>query len=494
MNESNEDIDGQDLKWKIDNRDSSTNGNGAPVPMMMAHPSILGRMDEDDISIPLSLIKGLRRKQHHGLEPSSVTNAGAMDSSTSSNNTSDKDDSGGDEEAGSNTSSTSKPSNGMTGSLSIGTFGPMSSLSGSEQEGNSGGAGGILHVGGGNNNASFSSSSEAENITGDDELSERVVVRGKSVTSSQRQQQAQYKVSFAEGHFSKKSRSDDGDHLSSPKRKRNLEKNKFSSTFRTDDENSTSKKQRASDPQAFKNNSISFSDSNVSSGNERRNQHEQQHRDFAVKAVSDSSSTTGSSGQPAGQASSSSSSIQQGNDALGQDFRPNNNQPMSSPLLSSIQDPSKLTAPKSPSSPSKYQQPHQENSEERRLERNQREKERSNKIASQVDSLRCLLQRGGLFIPKNTKSTVLSEASAYIQTLQDRQQMMSLEMENLKCQLVAAVAARGQQQQQLQQQQQQQANQEQHGHDSSAQDYRLIFKNTMAGMCMASMGGALLDW
>jgi hypothetical protein len=234
----------------------------------------------------------------------------------------------------------------------------------------------------------------------------------------------------------------------------------------------------------------------VSSGNERRNQHEQQHRDFAVKAVSDSSATTGSSGQPAGQASSSSSSIQQGNDALGQDFRPNNNQPMSSPLLSSIQDPSKLTAPKSPSSPSNYQQPHQENSDERRLERNQREKERSNKIASQVDALRCLLQRGGLFIPKNTKSTVLSEASAYIQTLQDRQQMMSLEMENLKCQLVAAVAARGQQQQQLQQQQQQQqqASQEQHGHDSLTQDYRLIFKNTMAGMCMASMGGALLDW
>ncbi|KAL3781396.1 hypothetical protein HJC23_001599 [Cyclotella cryptica] len=493
MNESNGASDGQD-PHRSGNWDVSTNGNGAPAPMMMSHPSSLGHMDEDDISLPLSLIKGLRRKQHHGLEPSSMATAGAMDSSTSSNNTSDKDDSGGDEEGGSNTSSTSKPSNGLTATLSIGTFGQISSLSGSEQEGNGRGVGGVLRVGSGNNNASFSSSSEGENVTGDDELSERVVVRGKSVTSSQQHQQAQYKVSFAEGHFSQKSGSDGGDQGSSPKRKMNQEKSKSCPTFGTDEEDGTSKRQRMSDPRAFQNNSISFSDSNVSSGNERRNQHDQQHFNLSVKAVSDASSTIGSSGQPAGQASSSSSFIQQGTDALEQEFQPQNNQRMSSPLLNSKQDPSKLVAPKSPSSPSKNYPQNQDNSEERRLERNQREKERSNKIASQVDALRCLLQRGGLFIPKNTKSTVLSEASNYIQTLQDRQQMMSLEMENLKCQLVAAVAAREQQQQKLQQQQQQQqASQEQRGHDSAAQDYRLIFKNTMAGMCVASMGGALLD-
>jgi hypothetical protein len=155
---------------------------------------------------------------------------------------------------------------------------------------------------------------------------------------------------------------------------------------------------------------------------------------------------------------------------------------MSSPQLTSKNDASKFAMPKSPSSPSKEQL--LQDSEERRRERNQREKERSNKIASQVDTLRCLLQRGGLFIPKKTKSSVLSEASNYIKTLQDRQQMMSMEMENLKCQLVTAINAKDQQQQQ-------QAKAEVQG---SERDYRLIFKNTVASMCVASMGGALLDW
>ena len=166
-----------------------------------------------------------------------------------------------------------------------------------------------------------------------------------------------------------------------------------------------------------------------------------------------------------------------------------------------------------PDSPNKHHD-HNATSEERRLERNQREKERSNRIASQVDALRCLLQRGGLFIPKNTKSTVLSEASNYIRTLQDRQQLMSLEMEGLKRQLMAAMAAR---EGQMEGQQQVQAGQQvtgrfltqetpqneavvsseindANGANSSEQDYQLIFQNTMAGMAVASMGGALLDW
>jgi hypothetical protein len=481
MDESNDVTDGQGPSINLENTGTSTNNVQAPI--MMNLNSALGTRDEDDISLPLSLIKGLRRKHHHSMESSS-NNGNAMDSSTSSNNTSDKDDSGGDEEGGSNISSMSKPSNGMTGTLSIGTSGQMSSLSGSEQEGNNGGRVGILRVGGGNNNTSFSSSSEGENIAGDDELSERVVVHGKSVTSSQQQQQGQYKVSFAEGHCSKRSGSDDGNEAEpSPKRKRNQEKKTSSPNYRLDDENNRIKRQRI-DTQEFKNNSISFSDSN--SGNERRNgqPHEQQQRlDGAVRGVSSSSSATGSggsSGQDAGQASSSSPLYLQG-DAAKNKAEPS----ISSPQLSSKPDPANLFVPKSPSSPSKQMQGMLDNSEERRLERNQREKERSNKIASQVDALRCLLQRGGLFIPKNTKSTVLSEASNYIQTLQDRQQMMSLEMENLKCQLVAAVAAR---------EQQQQLQQAKGGQGSAAQDYHLIFKNTIAGMCVASMGGALLDW
>jgi hypothetical protein len=456
MNESNEATEGKD------------------APMVMNLPSSLGNIDEDDIALPLSLIKGLRRKSLN----TSIPSNNAMDSSTSSNNTSDKDDSGADEEGGSNTSSTSKRPNDMAGTLSVGQ---ISSLSGSEQEGMNRGRVGILRVGGGaNTNASFFSSSSDENITGDDELSEKVVVHGKSVTSSQQQdQQVQYKVSFAEGQCSKDGKSsggtDEGDEAaSSPtKRKRNQEKNKSSSVSRPEEK----KRQRTANAE-FKNDSISFLSVSDSSGNEGQgnvlNINGQQHeeRNGAARAVSSTSSTTGSSGQNPGQASSSSPLYEAVHGKRKSDPPINY-----SPQITSMKDPSS----KSPSSPSKEQV--FLDSEERRLERNQREKERSNKIASQVDTLRCLLQRGGLFIPKKTKSSVLSEASNYIKTLQDRQQVMSMEMENLKCQLVNAMAAREQQAQQAKSQEQ-----------GVNQDYHLIFKNTMAGMCVASMGGTLLDW
>ena len=431
----------------------------APEPMVMNLPSSLGAIDGDDISLPLSLIKGLRRK---GLDPSAATNA--MDSSTSSNNTSDKDDSGGDEEGGSNTSSTSK-------------VGQISSLSGSEQEGNNRGRVGILRVSGVNNNTGFSSSSD-ENITGDDELSEKVVVRGKSVTSSQEQeQQVQYKVSFAEGHCSKKNKTTGNKHgdedAPSPKRKRSQDKNNSSSTSRHE-EKKTGKRQRINDP-SFQ---VSDSSGNEGRGNALANGHDQQHglRDSNAPATAVSSSSSATSGQ--GYNSSPLYTEVTANQEQ------NKNDPMSSPKLTSTNDPSKFSIDKSPSSPSKEQM--FQDSEERRRERNQREKERSNKIASQVDTLRCLLQRGGLFIPKKTKSSVLSEASNYIKTLQDRQQVMSMEMENLKCQLVTAVAARGQQMQMQAKSQE--------GEEGGAEDYRLIFKNIMTGMCVASMGGALLDW
>ena len=455
--------------------------DGASAPMMMNLPQNLGNMGEDDISLPLSLIKGLRRKS---LDPS-IASANAMDSSTSSNNTSDKDDSGGDEEGGSNTSSTSKRAE-MAGTLSVGQ---ISSLSGSEQEGNSRGRVGILRVGG--NNAGFSTSSSDENITGDDELSEKVVVRGKSVTSNSQPQepQVQYKVSFAEGHCSKKAKagnsSDDGEEAAaaSPKRKRNQEKSKSSSA----DEKKTGKRPRNAGPENLKDGSIAFQVSDSSGTEGRDNNNGQRNGGAPSRAVSSSSSATGSSHQDPGQASSD--SLLYKTDESPEQEKDDVDKSSGSPQLTSKNDPSKFTIAKSPSSPSKehiYQ-----DSEERRLERNQREKERSNKIATQVDTLRCLLQRGGLFIPKKTKSSVLSEASNYIKTMQDRQQVMNAELENLQRQYVTAVAA-------LSQQQTQAAAKQAHAQDAiggdMSHDYQLIFKSTMAGMCVATMGGTFLDW
>jgi hypothetical protein len=57
----------------------------------------------------------------------------------------------------------------------------------------------------------------------------------------------------------------------------------------------------------------------------------------------------------------------------------------------------------------------------KREERNQREKERSFRIAKQISDLRNLLSSGGVVIPKGTKSSVLTEAANYIRTLQQHQ-------------------------------------------------------------------------
>ena len=56
----------------------------------------------------------------------------------------------------------------------------------------------------------------------------------------------------------------------------------------------------------------------------------------------------------------------------------------------------------------------------KRKERNAREKERSCRIARQIDDLRALLLRGGVTVSKTTKSSVLSEAANYINTLQQQ--------------------------------------------------------------------------
>jgi hypothetical protein len=58
---------------------------------------------------------------------------------------------------------------------------------------------------------------------------------------------------------------------------------------------------------------------------------------------------------------------------------------------------------------------------DKRKERNAREKERSCRIARQIDDLRALLTRGGVVVSKGTKSSVLSEAANYISMLQQQQ-------------------------------------------------------------------------
>ncbi len=57
----------------------------------------------------------------------------------------------------------------------------------------------------------------------------------------------------------------------------------------------------------------------------------------------------------------------------------------------------------------------------RREQRNAREKERSCRIAKQIDDLRTLLSRGGVIVAKGTKSSVLAEAASYINVLQQQQ-------------------------------------------------------------------------
>ena len=58
---------------------------------------------------------------------------------------------------------------------------------------------------------------------------------------------------------------------------------------------------------------------------------------------------------------------------------------------------------------------------DKRKEHNAREKERSCRIAKQIDDLRTLLSRGGIIVSKGTKTSVLSEAANYINILQQQQ-------------------------------------------------------------------------
>lgn len=72
----------------------------------------------------------------------------------------------------------------------------------------------------------------------------------------------------------------------------------------------------------------------------------------------------------------------------------------------------------------------------KRKERNAREKDRSFRIAQQIDELRMVLSSGGVVVPKGTKSHVLTEAAKYIQMLQQKQSQSEIERQNLIQQLL----------------------------------------------------------
>jgi hypothetical protein len=79
----------------------------------------------------------------------------------------------------------------------------------------------------------------------------------------------------------------------------------------------------------------------------------------------------------------------------------------------------------------------------KREERNAREKERSCRIAKQIDELRSLLSRGGVIVAKGTKSSVLSEAANYINLLQQQQVQWEMDRQAMlnKMQEVGASAS-----------------------------------------------------
>uniref|UniRef100_A0A7S4T1V0 BHLH domain-containing protein n=1 Tax=Ditylum brightwellii TaxID=49249 RepID=A0A7S4T1V0_9STRA len=67
----------------------------------------------------------------------------------------------------------------------------------------------------------------------------------------------------------------------------------------------------------------------------------------------------------------------------------------------------------------------------KREERNAREKERSFRISRQIGELRSLLSSGGVIVPKGTKSSVLTEAANYIRMLQQHQYRSEIDRHQL---------------------------------------------------------------
>jgi len=178
----------------------------------------------------------------------------------------------------------------------------------------------------------------------------------------------------------------------------------------------------------------------------------------------------------------------------------------------------------------------------KREERNAREKERSYRIANQINELRGLLSTGGVIVPKGTKSSVLTEAANYIRMLQQHQYRSELDRHQLIQQIqvigggtlgpqaanaIRHVAAQNgiwslgnfgglpprtamtgpqEQQQQITSNPAGQASNsdeiQQQGDKPlespmltkiEEHDYRFIFNSCLVGMAVASMGGSFID-
>ncbi|KAL7546052.1 hypothetical protein ACHAWF_009396 [Thalassiosira exigua] len=147
---------------------------------------------------------------------------------------------------------------------------------------------------------------------------------------------------------------------------------------------------------------------------------------------------------------------------------------------------------------------------EKRKERNAREKERSCRIARQIDDLQSLLGRGGVIVSKGTKSSVLAEAANYINLLQQQQIQWEMDRQALMQQMqqVGQLQQIGALQQQgaavpgqsglptnplTGQPQQQPLGQQPTPNSVCPDDYKFIFDNSSVGMAIASLGGAFID-
>ena len=63
-------------------------------------------------------------------------------------------------------------------------------------------------------------------------------------------------------------------------------------------------------------------------------------------------------------------------------------------------------------------------SDNKRLQRNSREQERSHRVSEQFSELRDLLSKSGIVIPKGTKNAVLGISMDYIRALQEQQKLV----------------------------------------------------------------------
>ncbi|CAB9496142.1 expressed unknown protein [Seminavis robusta] len=73
--------------------------------------------------------------------------------------------------------------------------------------------------------------------------------------------------------------------------------------------------------------------------------------------------------------------------------------------------------------------------ENKRLERNTREQERSNQVSKQFNELRDLLSKSGIIIPKGTKMAVLGISIEYIRALQEQQKQAEWKNQELASQI-----------------------------------------------------------